>query len=87
MGGEIHQEAIDYLTGKTRSGTKFIAYTNSAAPLITTVLGKSNLDEGFIQLQKTDDAARFVRACRKLRLWKRKSELTVNAKRQNGHVW
>lgn len=64
--------------------SKFIAYTNSAAPLIATVLGESNLDEGFIQLQRTDDAARFVNACRKLRLWQRKSQLTDNGKRQNG---
>ena len=66
--------------------SKFIAYAETAAPLITAAIGDNNLDAGFIRIKTTDDAALFVTACRRLRFWERKSQVQVNERRQNAHV-
>ncbi len=52
---------------------KFVAYTAASQPL----LDKAGVvpDEGFIALNKSRDAATFVEACRKLRLWERELKL------------
>jgi catalase len=66
--------------------SKFIAYAESAERLITAVIGDNNLDRGFIQIKTTDDAALFVKACRKLRFWGRKSQVQVKEQVQNAHA-
>jgi catalase len=66
--------------------SKFIAYAESAAPLIKAAIGDNNLDAGFIQIKTTADAALFLESCRRLRFWERKSQVPVNERRQNAHV-
>ena len=48
---------------------KFIAYAESATPLLEKVVGRDELDAGLIQLKDSKDVVKFVRACRKLRFW------------------
>ena len=66
--------------------SKFIAYAESAAPLIKAAIGDNNLDAGFIQIKTAADAALFLQSCRRLRFWERKSQVQVNERRQNAHV-
>ena len=49
---------------------KFIAYVESAKPLLTKVVG-DNMDDGFVELKSSRDLPKFVEACRKLRFWDR----------------
>ena len=65
--------ARDFIADAT-AHRKFIAYVESAAPLLEKA-GASNFDEGFVRLDKPKDFAGFVSRCRKLRFWDRvKSE-------------
>ena len=66
--------------------SKFIAYAETATPLITAAIGDNNLDAGFIRIKATEDAALFVKACRRFRFWERKSQVQVNGRRQDAHV-
>jgi catalase len=52
---------------------KFIAYTESAKPLLTKVVGADNFDEGFIELRGSKDIPQFIQACQKLRFWERQT--------------
>ena len=51
--------------------SKFIAYVDHAMPLIEKVVGRDNLDAGFIQVKASQDVTTFIQACRKLRYWER----------------
>ena len=57
---------------------KFIAYVDSAMPLIAKAVGEDAIDEGFIELASPRDAMKFVEACRKLRLWDRESKVKLS---------
>ncbi len=57
---------------------KFIAYAESAMPLLEKVVGRDELDAGFIQLKDSKDVVKFVRACRKLRFWERAGAMPGN---------
>ena len=65
---------------------KLIAYAETATPLIAAAIGDNNLDAGVIRIKTTDDAALFVKACRRLRFWQRKSQVQVNGRRPDAHV-
>jgi len=66
--------------------SKFIAYAETVTPLITAAIGDNNLDAGFIRIKATEDAALFVKACRRFRFWERKFQVQVNGRRQDAHV-
>jgi catalase len=48
---------------------KFIAYVDSAVPLLEKA--GAEIDDGFVRLDKPKDCAGFVANCRKLRFWDR----------------
>ena len=52
---------------------KFIAYTETAKPL----LDKAGVipDEGLIPMKSAQDAAAFLQACGRLRLWQREAKV------------
>ncbi|MEQ9619491.1 MAG: catalase [Deltaproteobacteria bacterium] len=50
---------------------KFIAYTDSAMPLLRSTGVADNLDDGCVKLDKSAAASEFVKRCRKLRYWER----------------
>ncbi len=52
---------------------KYIGHANTAAPLFEKAGVASNLDEGFLVLDKAADCEHFVTACRNLRFWNRAS--------------
>jgi catalase len=54
---------------------KFIAWVQPASALMKKA-GVEQMDEGFVELTGPESATRFVKACRKLRLWER--EAVVN---------
>ena len=55
---------------------KFIAYVSSAMPLLEKAGVAADLDDGCIEVTEVKDAARFVAACRNLRLWEREKLVT-----------
>ncbi|MGE0223682.1 MAG: catalase [Acetobacteraceae bacterium] len=55
---------------------KFIAYAPTAKPLLEKA-GVSAMDDGFVALSGPAEAARFLQACRKLRLWEREPKVSV----------
>jgi catalase len=50
---------------------KFIAYVPAAESLLLKVSGLDSLDEGFIALNGSAEAVKFLETCRKLRFWDR----------------
>jgi catalase len=50
---------------------KFIAYVDSALPLLEKVVGRDDLDAGFVRLKDAKDVPKFIQTCRKLRFWER----------------
>jgi catalase len=60
--------ARDFIADAT-AHHKFIAYVDSAVPLLEKA--GAELDEGFVRLDKPKDCAGFVSRCRKLRFWDR----------------
>jgi catalase len=54
---------------------KFIAYVESAMPLLEKAGIASSRDEGVIALGAAKDAAGFVASCRKLRVWEREPKV------------
>jgi len=54
---------------------KFIAYVESARPLLTRVVGDDSIDDGFVELQSARDVPKFLEACRKLRFWEREAKV------------
>jgi catalase len=54
---------------------KFIAYVESARPLLSKVIGDEAIDEGFISLKSGRDVTTFLEACRKLRFWDREAKV------------
>ncbi len=55
---------------------KFIAYVSSAMPLLEKAGVAADLDDGCIEVTEVKVAARFVAACRNLRLWEREKLVT-----------
>ena len=66
--------------------SKFIAYAETATPLITAAIGDNNLDAGFIRIKATEDAALFIKACRRFRFWERKSQVQVGGRASSASV-
>jgi catalase len=54
--------------------SKFIAYVESALPLIKAALGDRDLDAGFVKIGAAKDVIKFVETCRRLRFWERATE-------------
>jgi catalase len=55
---------------------KFIGYTDAAKPLFEKAgITAGDMDDGFIPMDGERGAARFVRACRRLRHWAREEEV------------
>jgi catalase len=54
---------------------KFIAYDESAKPLLSKVVGDEAIDEGFIKVASARDITIFIEACRKLRFWDREAKV------------
>jgi catalase len=54
--------------------SKFIAYVDSALPLIKSALGDRDLDAGFVKIEVAKDVVQFVETCRRLRFWERAAE-------------
>jgi catalase len=50
---------------------KFVGYAAAAVPLFEKAGVAGNLDEGFLPLNRAEECAAFVSACRKLRFWPR----------------
>ncbi len=50
---------------------KFIGYSDEAQPLLKRVLGIAKTDAGMIGLDSANTARAFIKACAKLRYWKR----------------
>jgi catalase len=57
---------------------KFIAYVDTALPLIAKAVGEDAIDAGFVELTAARDAAKFVEACRKIRFWDRESKVKLS---------
>ncbi len=57
---------------------KFIAFANAALPLFAEARIPPGRDEGFVQLTGAGDAERFVKMCRKLRLWSRELDVDLD---------
>ena len=55
---------------------KFIAWCESARPLLDAAGVGSDMDDGFMQITQAADANRFVEACRELRLWDREPRVS-----------
>jgi catalase len=55
---------------------KFIGFSETAKPLLEKAGVPIDADEGLIALDDADSAARFVEACRRLRLWGREVSIT-----------
>jgi catalase len=55
---------------------KYIGWVESSRPLLEKAGIADSLDEGCIDLKQPGSAARFVAACRKLRLWEREQIVT-----------
>ena len=58
---------------------KFIAHVAAAAPLLERAAVAPSGDDGVIELKAAEDAAAFIRACRKLRVWSREGKPTRKA--------
>ena len=54
---------------------KFIGHSTAAMPLLEKAGIAASRDSGVIQLGGPDDAARFLEACRQLRLWQREAKV------------
>ena len=54
---------------------KFIGHTAAAMPLLEKAGIAASRDSGVIQLGGPADAARFLEACRQLRLWEREAKV------------
>jgi catalase len=52
---------------------KFIGHVEAAAPLLEKAGVYDSRDEGFIELDRRGGVAKFIEACRQLRLWKREA--------------
>jgi catalase len=52
---------------------KFIGHVEAAAPLLEKAGVYDSRDEGFIELDRRGGVAKFIEACRHLRLWKREA--------------
>lgn len=57
------------------SHCKFIAYTESALPLLQDANLDKQIDDGFCKLSSGDDADTFIHLFRQLRYWPRKAKL------------
>jgi len=55
---------------------KFIAYVSAAGPLLEKAGIAADLDDGCIEITEVKHAAKFVAACRNLRLWEREKLVT-----------
>jgi catalase len=64
--------------------SKFIAYVESAKPLLEMVVGHNSFDEGIVQIKSSGDIPAFVESCRKLRFWKRTRTKAGNSKKRAG---
>ena len=53
---------------------KFVGYTGSALPLLEKAGVKSSMDNGFVLLSHGQDAAKFLNACKQVRVWNRESK-------------
>lgn len=62
------------------SHLKFIAYNDAAKVLLDKAGVGGNIDDGFVQIAKSDDSTDFVNACRKLRLWSREPKIKMSMK-------
>ncbi|MBV9182293.1 MAG: catalase, partial [Acidobacteria bacterium] len=69
----VDQPAARDFVADAFAHAKFIAYTESAKPLLTKIVGADNFDEGFIEIRESKDFSQFVQACRKLRFWERQT--------------
>ncbi len=56
---------------------KFIAYNNAATLLLTKAGIDSSIDEGFVELKVSTDAAKFFKLCHKLRVWDRQDKVKM----------
>lgn len=56
------------------SHCKFIAYTESALPLLQDANLDKQIDDGFCKLTSKDDADTFIQLCRELRYWPRETK-------------
>ncbi len=86
----VSEKAVSHLMADTATRdfvsdafahSKFIAYTVAAAPLLKATIGEDNPDGGFIQIKAIADAAVFVKTCRKLRFWERKTRAEARERR------
>ncbi|APH59941.1 catalase [Granulibacter bethesdensis] len=67
-------EARDFVSDAF-AHAKFIAFTKEAEPLLEAAGIKPALqDNGFVRLEKADDAARFLKTCGALRFWEREAK-------------
>jgi catalase len=64
--------------------SKFIAYVESAKPLLEMAVAHDAFDEGIIQIKNSDDISSFVESCRNLRFWKRAQDKSGNPKKRPG---
>jgi len=51
--------------------SKFIAYSESAKPLLSKIIAADKLDDSFIEIREGTEASKPVRTCGKLRFWER----------------
>ncbi|WP_373532537.1 catalase [Vampirovibrio sp.] len=56
---------------------KFIAYNNTATPLLEKAGVEASGDKGILLLRQPEDATKFVNACKKLRLWEREKNIKL----------
>lgn len=56
---------------------KFIAYTDSAIPLLAKAGLGNPADEGVILLKQAQDTTNFLNACKQLRLWNREAKVKM----------
>ncbi|MCH7628794.1 catalase [Novosphingobium sp.] len=59
---------------------KFIAFSDGAMPLVEAAALGTKLDDGFVALRKTGDAAAFLKKAIALRLWKRELDVDLDAR-------
>jgi catalase len=72
----IYPAARDFVTDAF-THCKFIGYVEGAMPLFAKTNLTAMMDEGFVSLDDARDVPRFVKRCRKLRLWERESKLMM----------
>ena len=74
-----HDAAAKDFVSDAYAHCKFIAHGAAAAALFAEARIPPALDAGFVALEGQGDAARFVRECRRLRLWSRELEVDLDA--------